>query len=189
MPAKISYWRFTKMRKRFFISIGFVCLMSLLSTSCSPKIVESVRTEYEVRDSIIVQIHEKIIKDTVTLEIPQIIEKVVVPQSEPSHLENAYAQSDAFIDSLGFLHHSLETKHQEIAKEVEVSVADTNTFHWNKERYSSVKKVTIEKSLTLWQRVRLFGFYVLLAALPIAANWKTLWPIIRKLLQIIKKFI
>lgn len=173
---------------KHFVSMIAVLLLALLA-ACSPKVVESVRTEYEVRDSIIVQVHERLVRDTVTFEIPKIVEKVVVPHTEPSHLENEFAESDAYIDTLGFLHHSLETKQQQLKGEVQVSVADTSTFHLSKEKFTGIKKVTIEKPLTLWQRVRLFGFYILLLALPIAANWKQVWPLLRKLIELIRKFI
>jgi hypothetical protein len=65
------------------------------------------------RDSILV---EKLVKDTVSIEIPG--ETVYVVAQDSSHLETKWSVSDAKIDSTGRLHHSLTNKDIKIDKEI-----------------------------------------------------------------------
>jgi len=86
--------------KRFW-----VLLLGLLILSCSPQITEKVRTEY---------IEKEVLKDTIVyVEIPKeiIINKV---KDTTSQLENKYSESTAYVDSNGYLNHSLKTKDQNI---------------------------------------------------------------------------
>ena len=54
--------------------------------------------------------------DTVCIKIPG--EKIYVIKQDSSHLETAVAISDAKIDSVGMLHHSLTNKDVELKKEI-----------------------------------------------------------------------
>lgn len=90
----------------------FVC-------SCSPRIYPTEKT-----DSVRVEIRERLIRDTALLEIPVLVEKQIT-RDTASHLENAYAESDAVVDSLGYLHHSLSSRPQIIRIPVAVTVHDT----------------------------------------------------------------
>ena len=54
--------------------------------------------------------------DTVRIKIPG--ERVYVVRQDSSHLETAVAVSDAMIDSVGMLHHSLTNKDVELKKEI-----------------------------------------------------------------------
>lgn len=86
--------------KRFW-----VLLLGLFTLSCSPQITETVRTEY---------IEKEVLKDTIVyVEIPKeiIINRV---KDTTSQLENKYSESTAYVDSNGFLNHSLKTKDQNI---------------------------------------------------------------------------
>lgn len=67
------------------------------------------------KDSVII---EKVVErtDTVNIEVPG--ERVYVIKQDSSHLETAVAISDAVVDSLGLLHHSLENKDVELKKEI-----------------------------------------------------------------------
>ena len=65
------------------------------------------------RDSIVV---EKLVRDTVSIEIPG--ETVYVVAQDSSHLETKWSVSDAKIDSTGRLHHSLTNKDIKIEKEI-----------------------------------------------------------------------
>lgn len=67
------------------------------------------------KDSVVI---EKVVEriDTVSIEVPG--EKVYVIKQDSSHLETAVAISDAVVDSLGLLHHSLENKDVELKKEI-----------------------------------------------------------------------
>ena len=90
-------------------------LFSFILLSCSPKIIESVRTEIEYRD--------RVVHDTATVEIPYEVEKVVTRDTS-SHLENTYAVSDASVKD-GLLYHDLRSIPKIIKVPVEVRVTDT----------------------------------------------------------------
>lgn len=64
-------------------------------------------------DSVLV---EKLVRDTVSIEIPG--ETVYVVAQDSSHLETKYSVSEAVIDSTGRLHHSLINKDIKIDKEI-----------------------------------------------------------------------
>ena len=59
---------------------------------------------------------EKLVKDTVSIEIPG--ETVYAVAQDSSHLETKWSVSDAKIDSTGRLHHSLTNKDIKIEKEI-----------------------------------------------------------------------
>ena len=61
---------------------------------------------------------EKVVERTDTVEIEVPGESVYVIATDSSHLETAVAISDAKIDSIGRLHHSLENKDVELKKEI-----------------------------------------------------------------------
>lgn len=105
-----------------FITIGLaiVAMVIALLVGCSsPRAVQS--TVVADTTSVKVVHHIEQVRDTVYVEIPQIIERNVT-RDTVSHLENEYAKSDAIVDG-EFLWHTLETKPQEktveIVKEIE----------------------------------------------------------------------
>lgn len=105
-----------------FITIGLaiVAMVIALLVGCSsPRAVQS--TVVADTTSVKVVHHIEQVRDTVYVEIPQIIERNVT-RDTVSHLENEYAKSDAIVDG-EFLWHTLETKQQEkiveIVKEIE----------------------------------------------------------------------
>lgn len=65
------------------------------------------------RDSIYI---ERIVVDTVKVDVPQ--ESTYVVATDSSHLETSVAESDAYIDTLGLLHHSLTNKDVKLEKEI-----------------------------------------------------------------------
>lgn len=148
------------MRKLIII----VFIASLL-TSCGSS--RHAATSIETHDSTKVEVRTELIEtiDTVYVELPKQSEMVAVKDTS-SHLENDLAVSDASIDALGFLHHSLKTKPRG-----RLPVSSKNT----KERRDSIvyrdkyvyieKPVYVEAELNAWQRFRLRGFWALLAAM------------------------
>lgn len=139
--------------------------MLCILASCSPKIVEHVRTETVYRD--------RIVHDTATVTVPVEIEKVVTKDTV-SHLENSFAKSDAVVAG-GFLSHSLESKPQIIRVPVKVRVTDT--VYRKAEVITQIKKV--EKELSWWQRVRLDAFWVLLFAVLALLAWIFRKPLLK----------
>ena len=116
----------------------------------------------EYRDSIRTEYRERIIHDTVVFSVSKESEKKTTRDTS-SYLENTYAESYASVSG-GYLTHTLATKPQSISIPVAVEVKDTNSTHSTAATFSQVPEpVYIEKPLSSWQRVRLRGFWVLLA--------------------------
>lgn len=160
--------------------VGIILLLVLpFISGCSPRIVESVKMEY--KDSVRIEVHERLVHDTVSVEIPVIIEKNVT-KADSSHLENKYAKSDAVIRD-GLLFHTLETKPQVIEAPVVVAVADTTTTHTSEK--SEAKEKTIEKPLTWLQNIKLSTWWIFFAASIGLGGWtfrKPLFAAIKKLI-------
>lgn len=140
-------------------NILFFCV-ALLAMGCCPKHYPTI----VYRDSIRVEIRERLVHDTVTFEVPVIIEKNVTKDTT-SHLENDWASSDATLSD-GFLWHTLETKGQTVYIPITTTVHDTVTVKEQAEEVTVIKEV--EKKLNWWQKFRLRAFWWLLAGLSIS---------------------
>lgn len=98
---------------RRILMILFIGLILLLSNGCGC-LRRTVYVEVPVKsDSVFI---ERLVRDTVSIEIPGDTMKVVAQDS--SHLENRYSMSDAVVDSTGRLHHSLINKSIKVEKEI-----------------------------------------------------------------------
>lgn len=159
--------------------LSMICAVLMLA-SCG---TQRKAFDMETRDSTRVVVRTELIEtiDTVYVELPRQSETVAVKDTS-SHLENDVAVSDASVDALGFLHHSLKTKPRSIP------VLSKNT----KERRDSIvyrdkyvyieKPVYVEAKLNAWQRFRLRGFWILSAIVFGYVAWET-----KKLLALIMK--
>lgn len=131
-------------------------LAAAVSACGSPRQLPS-RTE--VRDSVAVRVVDSTVIRYVDVEVPVPVEssRAVVPDS--SHLETSVASSDASVDSLGRLHHSLNNKPVKLTAQAPVK----DTFTERTETDTTVKTETVteyaEKSLTRWQEFRLKAFW------------------------------
>lgn len=163
----------------------------VLSMICAVLMLVSCGTQRkalntEIRDSTRVVVRTERIEtiDTVYVELPKQSETVAVKDTS-SHLENDVAVSDASVDALGFLHHSLKTKPRSIP------VLSKNT----KERRDSIvyrdknvyveKPVYVEAKLNAWQRFRLNGFWILAAIVAAIGFWKFRRPLLHLLMKLI----
>ena len=140
--------------KHYAILFAFAAIL----TGCSPKIYPSAST-----DSVRVEYRDRVVKvtDTVAVEIPQIVEKVTT-RDTVSHLENAWAKSDAMV-SCGELTHSLETvPHVEyVPYETYVEVHDTTYI----ERAAETITQIVPAELSKWQSFILVCGYIFWAAI------------------------
>ena len=133
-------------------------LLLLAASACG-----TVRT-LPVQDSTRVEVRtvEKIVRDTVWVELPVIIEKRTTLDTA-SVLENKYAKSEASVSG-GVLTHSLETKpaREPVSVEKQIVYRDSLVY-----RDRIVKEtVEVEKKLTWWQALKLnTGGFCLLALL------------------------
>ena len=154
-----------------------LALALLLAASCGV-----TKPQVIVRDSIRVEVHDRIIHDSIPYEVPVEIERVITRDTS-SHLSNRFSESDAVVSN-GFLSHSLITKPQTIYVPVEVSVTDTTTYHEHTSAETHVVEVEVEKPLTWWQTFRIGAFWWLVGLALIGWRRELLWLV----KQIIKLF-
>ena len=154
--------------------ISIICVV--LAAGCSPRVLPTTT----VKDSVRVEVRERIIHDTATVEIPVEVERVVT-RDTASSLENTYARSTAVVSG-GFLWHTLETIPQTIKAPVPVKVTDTL---WRESKAAEREKIVeVEKPLAWGQKARLRAFWWLLAAVAALGGWTFRKPLLRLLLKI-----
>ena len=161
----------------------FLVVGLFLFVGCSPKITQYRNTEY--RDSVVTVVHERIVHDTVSVEIPVEVEKVVT-RDTVSRLENSFAKSEALVSG-GFLHHTLETKPQTVYVPVTVPVSDTTTHHSSSavEQKTETKYVEVEKKLSWIQKTEIYGFWCMMLFALLYFAWKYR----KKVLALVRRFI
>lgn len=169
---------------RMILTLEVFLVAGVFLFSCgTPKVVYETKTEY--RDSIVTVVRERLVHDTVSVEVPVEIEKIVVPDTDTSRLENSFAKSEAYVDINGFLHHSLESKPQKIDVPVEVPVTDTTTVHQTASvsEKTETKYVEVEKELTWLQKTQIYGFRCMILFALLYFLWryrKQIWAFVRR---------
>lgn len=132
-------------------------------TACCP--CRHLATEH--RDSLRTvtntQYIERMVRDTIYLDIPAQSEVHTV--DSVSHLVNDYATSDARINPDGTLYHDLRTKPQ--TRPVSIEVKEVERIRTDTIFISEIKTNTVEvkRPPTWWQRVQMYGCWVLLGLL------------------------
>ena len=150
----------------------------LAAAACSPK---HYQPTIVYRDSVRVEVHERLFHDTVSFEVPVIVEKNVTRDTS-SHLENEWATSDAELKD-GFLWHSLETKGQTVYIPVTTIVRDTVVVE--KEATETIVTKEVEKPLTPWQNYRLRAFWWLILGIVALLAYTFRRPV----LSLLRKFL
>lgn len=129
------------MKNTSLILLSAVCVACATSRQATPseKILVETRIETVYKT------------DTVYLEVPKIVEKIVTADTV-SVLENEYAKSEASV-SEGLLAHSLETKpvKQPVEVQTQVVYRDSVIVKDN----VIVQTVEVEKPLTGWQSFKM----------------------------------
>ena len=129
------------MKNTSLILLSAVCVACATSRQAAPseKILVETRIETVYKT------------DTVYLEVPKIVEKIVTADTV-SVLENEYAKSEASV-SEGMLAHSLETKpvKQPVEVQTQVVYRDSVIVKDN----VIVQTVEVEKPLTGWQSFKM----------------------------------
>ena len=129
------------MKNTSLILLSAVCVACATSRQAAP--AEKILVETRI---------EPVYKtDTVYLEVPKIVEKIVTADTV-SVLENEYAKSEASV-SEGLLAHSLETKpvKQPVEVQTQVVYRDSVIVKDN----VIVQTVEVEKPLTGWQSFKM----------------------------------
>ena len=94
-----------------FLIVVILAFYGLISGCSSPRYISSSNTRIVSKDSLV--IHTELISVALPLESHSIITK------SKSHLETSVATSDAEIDSLGMLHHTLNNKKDSIKTKIQ----------------------------------------------------------------------
>ena len=113
--------------------------------------------------------------DTVFLEVPKIVEKIVTADTV-SVLENEYAKSEASVSD-GLLAHSLETKPIQQPVEIQTKIVYRDSVIFKD--VVVYETVEVEKELTGWQsfKMKMGGWFLgILSLLALAA---IIWIIIK----------
>ena len=95
---------------KIFLLCLILAFYGLISGCSSPRYISSSNIKIISKDSLV--IHTELISVALPLESHSIITK------KKSHLETSVATSDAEIDSLGMLHHTLANKKDSLKREI-----------------------------------------------------------------------
>ena len=120
---------------------------------CRPAISDQMN----VRDSLVLHIKDSTAIKWVPVEVPVPVEvmREIVPAEDSSHLETSVAESVAYIDSTGRLHHSLQNKPgASIQTTVPVEEHHHEEIQENSHEEEHTVTVTeyVEKELSWWQK-------------------------------------
>lgn len=151
--------------QKFTITCILLVLCAFLSSGCcSNKQLPRETATHQQTDSTNTTIHERVVTvhDTVSVFIP--VESTSSVGQQNSHLETSVAISDAYVDSTGVLHHTLDNKAQEIQAPIDVNVQVADTSHY--ESHNTVDSVFIpqpypveklvEKPLSWFQKTLMY---------------------------------
>lgn len=146
-------------------ALGTLLVIISVSSCC---IFKKIPVETHYRDSTIISYKDStVIKDSiayVTIPVENVI-NVTMP-NQVSNLHTSLAESTAFTDSLGFLHHTLKNRSDQ-----KIPVIVFNTEHFQTIESSlnkselTIRTVQVEKKLNWWQKFKLKGFWILLTLL------------------------
>lgn len=156
--------------KRVLIALVFLCMAS--SCGCPYYIRGGCRAPGidNVRDTTIVRYVDKIrVKDSVVmvyLPAESAKNEIKATINDTSHLETSIAMSDAWVDSIGRLHHTLSNKRDQLP--VIVPIVDRERVTESNTNQTLVRTKVVEKPLTWWQKFRMGAGDIALIALAIA---------------------
>jgi hypothetical protein len=147
------------------LGVLFVMAAVMMLVGCKPKsyipvtqlLHDSIRTE--------VRTETVYVKDTAYIKIPVQTAQSIVPDTLKSSLENDFATSDAWVTPDGMLHHTLETKPQEMPFEYDKKIEKQDSTTDKTGMDTIVKTKYVEKELTWWEETRLITWYVLAATI------------------------
>ena len=155
------------MKNFSLILLSAVCVACATARQAAPseKIVVETRIETVYKT------------DTVYLEVPKIVEKIVTADTV-SVLENDYAKSEASVSD-GLLAHSLETKPVKQPVEIQLKTVYKDSIIFRDRVITET--VEVEKDLTGWQTFKMRTGGVTLTILSLLALAAVAWIIIKLL--------
>lgn len=126
------------METRTFLLIILLLLAHLTSCRTAKPQAPEVRTEVQVQTRYV----ERLVKDTVVLHVPA-QSATNVTNADSSWLETDFAQSGAWIDTAGLLHHTLYNKAQQ--RPIEVQRKEVDAEHIKTEYKYIRERVEVAK--------------------------------------------
>ena len=151
------------MRRLIIFLASGICLASCGICRHSPTEIMVVRDSMAVRyvDSTVVHI------DTVRVAIPQESSISVTPAADTSHLETSVAESDAWLDPDGRLHHSLRNKDTELLRPIVIPehfcIAEARCSRAEQ----IIRQVEVPRQLTRWKKFLIRSGAILWILIPI----------------------
>lgn len=144
-----------------------ISLSFLLIAAASCGSYKHLQSTTNTRDSVVTIIKDSTIVRYINVDVPVPVESSSAVAIDSSHLETSVASSDASIDSLGRLHHSIRNKPERL--KALVPAIEARTYRQDIASHSEMLtvRVPVEKELSGWQRFQIRGFWVL-AAIAIA---------------------
>lgn len=146
---------------------GLAFLLVLGLASCSPRIIKEIVTEtnIEYRDSLVYR------DTTIRVPIPLEKDQAIVHIGDTSRLETSVAESIAYVDSTGFLHHKLENKKGSLSTVVKIPEHYHFTVSVSTTKETITKTEYKDKPLSWWQNFRLKAFWWLLGMVILLLLW------------------
>lgn len=148
------------MGKVYLIS-GILMLLGMIWAFSSCSVVrEVVKTEVVVERHDSISWRDSIIRYQIPLEKNQAITEV----GDTSRLETSLAESLAWVDSVGRLHHTLE--HRKGTIDIPVAIPSRTIWVNTTKKTEQIREkiVEVKKSLSWWQNFRIRSFWWLVAA-------------------------
>lgn len=139
---------------------------AILSTGCTRKVYVPLEGETVTVTRYIERV------ETVTVTVPVPAQSVAnVTTDTASHLETGVARSDAWLDSLGRLHHTLENKPVELPAQVPVKSHERDSIVYR----DRPVPYPVERELSRWEQAKMnfggFALGALLLGVCIAVVW------------------
>ena len=97
---------------KIFLITVILAFYGLISGCSSPRYIPASNIKIIAKDSLVV--HTELVSAAIPLE-----SHTIVTPTKKSHLETSVAESDAEIDSLGLLHHTLTNKKDSIKTKIQ----------------------------------------------------------------------
>lgn len=155
----------------------FLLLILIILAGCGVCRKQQPKLETIIRGSTILHIKDSTAIHYIDVEVPVPVEvmREIVPGQDSSHLETRIAQSDAYIDSLGFLHHSLKNKADQSLKgtmPVEEHFHEEKGIEQHESSQNDTVTVEVEKKLNRWQQFRMdVGGYAIFTVILLFGIW------------------
>lgn len=137
------------------------------ATSCSPRIVETIKTEtiIEQKDSIAWR------DTTIFVPIPLGSGETITAVGDTAKAKTAIAEAASWVDSVGKLHLELKNRTGFIQHQAKVPSRTILISVNNTRTETLTRTVEVEKPLSWWQKFRLVAFWWLLGAVVALLLW------------------